>query len=287
MIDDLRVLSLAEAGELNLATRMVRADSLLDSATCDDASPIANIDVSPGETVTCTFTNIKRGSIAVAKVSVPAGLSDLFSFSGDLNGQIASGGQLTNLSVQPGQYSVTESDPTAAGFKLESVGCDDGNSTGDGDSRTATFNVEPGENVICTFTNSTGAILVTKEAKNKSLGSGLHPQSGVEFTLSGGHLGTPLSNNTDSNGEVCYDRLVPDQSYDVTETVPNGYALANLIENPQNVLVTAGATCETGAPDARLLRERSAIQINCRLQLTRWTRRNRDNFNKLHRPSGL
>ena len=35
----------------------------LTSATCDDGSPISDINVSPGETVTCTFTNTKRGSI--------------------------------------------------------------------------------------------------------------------------------------------------------------------------------------------------------------------------------
>ena len=32
------------------------------SATCDDGSPVSNIDVAPGENVTCTFTNRKRGA---------------------------------------------------------------------------------------------------------------------------------------------------------------------------------------------------------------------------------
>jgi len=35
----------------------------LTSATCDDGSLATNVDVSPGEIVTCTFTNTKRGSI--------------------------------------------------------------------------------------------------------------------------------------------------------------------------------------------------------------------------------
>src|SRR5438309_5518117 len=34
-------------------------------ASCNDGSPINNIDVSSGETVTCTFTNLKRGSVTV------------------------------------------------------------------------------------------------------------------------------------------------------------------------------------------------------------------------------
>ena len=41
------------------------------SATCDDGSPVSNINVSAGETVTCTFTNTKRGTIVVVKDAAP------------------------------------------------------------------------------------------------------------------------------------------------------------------------------------------------------------------------
>ena len=46
------------------------------SATCNDGSPVSNIDVAPGETVTCTFTNRKRGQIVVIGRGAgrPAGL---------------------------------------------------------------------------------------------------------------------------------------------------------------------------------------------------------------------
>ena len=40
-------------------------------ATCDDGSPPSNIAVSVGETVTCTFTNRKRGRIVVVKDAQP------------------------------------------------------------------------------------------------------------------------------------------------------------------------------------------------------------------------
>ena len=40
-------------------------------ATCDDGSPVSNIDVGPGETVTCTFTDDERGTIVVVKDAVP------------------------------------------------------------------------------------------------------------------------------------------------------------------------------------------------------------------------
>src|ERR687888_806569 len=43
----------------------------LTSSTCDDGSPVTNIDVSAGETVTCTFTDRQRGTIIVKKVTNP------------------------------------------------------------------------------------------------------------------------------------------------------------------------------------------------------------------------
>ena len=49
------------------------------SATCGDGSPVSNIDVAPGETVTCTFANRKRGQIVVVKDAQPNDAQD-FSF---------------------------------------------------------------------------------------------------------------------------------------------------------------------------------------------------------------
>src|SRR5206468_1285158 len=49
----------------------VRTGCELTGATCSDGSPIANIDVAAGETVTCSFTNKKRGSIVIVKDSQP------------------------------------------------------------------------------------------------------------------------------------------------------------------------------------------------------------------------
>jgi hypothetical protein len=37
------------------------------TSACSDGSPVSNIDVGPGETVTCTFTNTKRGTATVIK----------------------------------------------------------------------------------------------------------------------------------------------------------------------------------------------------------------------------
>ena len=40
-------------------------------AGCDDGSPLSAIDLSPGEHVTCTFTNRKQGNLVVVQDSTP------------------------------------------------------------------------------------------------------------------------------------------------------------------------------------------------------------------------
>jgi len=56
------------AGSGYSAAETVPANWVLTSATCDDGSPVTNIDVSPNETVTCTFTNtLQTGAIKVTK----------------------------------------------------------------------------------------------------------------------------------------------------------------------------------------------------------------------------
>ena len=53
----------------------------LQSATCNDGSPISAVSVAPGEIVTCTFTNVKRGTIVVDEATIPAGHAQSFPFS--------------------------------------------------------------------------------------------------------------------------------------------------------------------------------------------------------------
>jgi len=70
------------------------------------------------------------------------------------------GGASESRAVAPGAYTATQADEAA--FRLDSVVCGDANSTGDLATRTATFNIDPGEIVTCTFVNRTsvGAISV-------------------------------------------------------------------------------------------------------------------------------
>ena len=43
----------------------------VNNVNCNDGSPRTAIDLDAGETVTCVFTNTKRGKIIVDKVTVP------------------------------------------------------------------------------------------------------------------------------------------------------------------------------------------------------------------------
>jgi hypothetical protein len=123
----------------------------LTSATCDDNSPVSAISLQAGETVTCTFNNRQRARLIVEKQTIPDGSSATFSFTGTAAGTIGDGGNIPVGNLIPGTYTSTEG--AKAGWDLISIVCNDGDSTGDKTTRTATFRLQPGETVKCTFTN--------------------------------------------------------------------------------------------------------------------------------------
>lgn len=91
------------------------------------------------------------GTIIVEKQTDPDGAPDSFTFTGDVAGAIADDEQIVVSQLTPGTYTSTETVP--AGWELIAIICDDGNSTGDVASFTATFQVESDETVKCTFYN--------------------------------------------------------------------------------------------------------------------------------------
>ena len=96
------------------------------------------------------------GTIVIMKESHPPGASG-FDFTDDIEVPNAftlnDGGSRTFASVTPGTYTVTESDPSGAGFTVADVSCDDDDSTGDPFARSATIHVAAGETVVCHFRN--------------------------------------------------------------------------------------------------------------------------------------
>ena len=142
----------------------------------DPATRTAVFNLDPGEMVVCTFTNSQRGAAIVASRTVPDGASGSFQYTGVPSGTIPGNGTLVVANLTPGTYTTTEVDP-APDFELTAVDCDDGGSattsSGDAGTRTAVFNIDPGETVICTFTNSqpTTVVSPTVVAGGSSSGS--------------------------------------------------------------------------------------------------------------------
>ena len=130
---------------------------------------------------TSTVTVAPSGKIIVKKVTEPSPdpTSTSFTFTGDAAGSIKDG-ETIEVQLNPGTYTSTE--VAAAGFVLTSITCDDSNSTGNVETATATFNLEAGETVTCTFTN-------TKKMMSKVTDSSLcefdvDPADGDQFRLS-------------------------------------------------------------------------------------------------------
>ena len=125
------------------------------------AAGTVNVDLQPGEDVTCTFTNTERGSIVVKKVAVGADEGDAgetFTYDGDAAGSISipiGAQQIRVDDLVPGTYTSTEE--FTRGWSLDSISCDDGASATPSTTSalvsTAVFKVDPGETVVCTFTN--------------------------------------------------------------------------------------------------------------------------------------
>src|SRR4029079_13388318 len=131
----------------------------LTSAVCDNGDNPDDITLDPGETIKCTFTNTKRGHVIDKKVMV--GGTSTFTYTGTPAGSINQNNGSISQEVVPGTYTSTEA--AQAGWDLTALACDDGDSTGDLGTATATFHVSPGETVTCTFTNTKrGHILVDK-----------------------------------------------------------------------------------------------------------------------------
>jgi uncharacterized repeat protein (TIGR01451 family) len=117
---------------------------------------------SSGQTFDGDFGNMHTGTITIIKDSIPNNGQDFnFSTTGGLgsfildddgnNNNTRSNTKILN-DVAAGTYTITEG--TAGGWKLTNLVCDDGNGSVDLSNRSATINLEAGENITCTFTNT-------------------------------------------------------------------------------------------------------------------------------------
>jgi hypothetical protein len=226
---DLGAFSLGDAGthsvsDLTVGTYAVSETAVagwdLASSSCDDGSAVDAIELAADETVTCTFANVQRGELRIAKVGIGGTGSFGFSTTAPNAQAIASlstGTTSSPQSLPPGEYAFSE-DPVD-GWDLADIRCDDGSSerpsTGDVPTRTATFSIEPGESVTCTFANRKRATLTIVKTTDP-----LTDPQDFAFTTSGSGLeGFSLdTDGVDAALPASRSFVVAPGSYSVTET---------------------------------------------------------------------
>ncbi len=154
---------------------------------------------------------VEAGTIIIEKKTAPAGGTG-FGFTDNIETPNAftlnDGQNKTFLSVLPGSYVVTE-DPQQDSF-LSALRCDDGASqnpsTVDLAAREANIKLDPGETVICTFTNTEDDHIV--------IGKVTFPAGGTDFDFSG-----DLGSFTLDDGDVEIQAVEPG-TFTITEQDP-------------------------------------------------------------------
>ncbi len=231
---------------------------------------ISSIEVVAGQTTLCTFTNTQQGTIIVKKVTDPVTnptTGPQFTYTGDVAGTIRHSGTISVSNLSAGTYTSVEASPGPA-YDLTSITCDDSSSTtassGSVATRTATFKLDPGETVTCTFTNTKRAQLdITKVDDANSDPQLSNRLNGATFTLytdvnnaKGVPVGTTVANpnscttagtGTDA-GKCSIANILPGTYWVVETTTPTGYAPAA----DEKITLTAGQTLSRTYVDPRL-----------------------------------
>ncbi|MBI2040118.1 hypothetical protein HYT18_03525 [Candidatus Microgenomates bacterium] len=220
------------------------------SSTVTQITNGVSISLAAGENLTCTFNNTKKGTIIVEKQTDPDATAGSFTFTGDASGTISDNGQITVGNLIPGTYTSTENDPGPT-FDLTTIDCDDDSSTTPSTSnvgtRTATFKLDPGETVKCTFTNTLqeGTLIVKKHVVNDNGGTA----TAANFNLHVKKDGSDVSTSPDPGSEDGTSYTLVQGDYVVSEdTPPAGYTQTGFsgdCDEGGNVTVVAGVekTC--------------------------------------------
>jgi|GEM_PF-3805321 len=189
----------------------------ISTAVCDNGQSADNLTLGYGQTVTCLFTNTRKGGITITKVTNPDQDPTQFTFhpSWDnvftLTG-VAGSNSVNFASVAPNAtstpYSITEDVP--AGWVQSNVECKDEQNN---ILSPSTLVLNPSGSIACTFGNTKyGSIVVTK---NTVGGDG-------EFGFNGDNgIGTFNISTSGQTGTKTISNLLPN-TYSITETsMPN------------------------------------------------------------------
>ncbi|MDH3784840.1 MAG: hypothetical protein OEV00_05865, partial [Acidobacteriota bacterium] len=225
----------------------------LTSASCDDGSAVDDVNVAPGETVTCTFVNTKRGRVLIDQVTIPADDPQPFGF--DLTGGPDSTNQSFSLTdsatphdsgfVRNGSYNAAQTDP-GGGWDLTSAACDDGSSVD-------AIDLAPGETVICTFVNTKRGRIVIDQVTDPSG----DPQA-FAFDLSGGpdaidqhpnltDSATPHDSGLQQPGVYAISQADPGAAWDLqSATCADGSSVSAIALDPGEVVTCTFVNIKRG-----------------------------------------
>jgi endonuclease/exonuclease/phosphatase family metal-dependent hydrolase len=175
------------------------------SGTCDDGSAADRIVLDPGETVTCTFTSVQRGAIALVTQTKPRGAQQPLTVRPSWSEPVRLAGADTTTwrRVAPGTYSLSV--PKPKGWDVTTARCD-------GRPGLGTIDVAPGETVRCTVTlRQRGRVVVVAETDpaDSQQSFTVKPSWGPAFRLGDGASATS--------------RLLAPGTYTVDETSPPGW----------------------------------------------------------------
>ena len=194
-------------------------------------STTLNLTASSGATFQCSFSNTQRGTIIVRKATDPAGSAGSFTFTGDAAGTISDGGMITVQHLTPGTYTSTEGNPAPA-YDLVSITCDDGSSatasSGSLSTRTATFALDAGETVTCTFTNRARGTARVVKTVNGAAPSGAQAftfqlRQGATPTETGTTLESGVANAANGGNISFTTTLTPGATYQLCEVTMPGW----------------------------------------------------------------
>jgi len=252
------------AGGTYHVTESATAGWALTDIACDDptsnssgAGATATIALAAGETVTCHFTNKRDAHVTIVKDAVPnsaqdfsfitSGLGDGFKLDDDNDPTLSNTEQLTVSGNDFGQKTVTEA--AQQGWSLTNLVCtgDAGASTSVGD-RTATLDVDPGEDMTCTFTNKKAAtVTIVKDAV---------PDSAQDFSFTTNGLGDGFDLDDDNDPTLDRAKTIIVEGSDlgtksVTEAQTDGWDLTGLECADGNTPVAGAASGRTATLDVK------------------------------------
>lgn len=180
----------------------------------DPATGSVSFTPEPGHLIYCAFENTKRGRLAIAKITKPA-TSDGFNFT--LNGAggpytptVVAGTVTAFDNLQPGTYTLVESDPTSSGYDFRGYECAGGlRGVVAGTTLTSTLAIGPGETITCTYTNAQRGVVRIRQQVDSG------PTGPYSFVLSGASISQTIAFSLDAGGEYVATGLVAGQTYSI------------------------------------------------------------------------